>query len=264
MTTDGGGLDTLPPVPFLLSLTLYTLHHYPNNDDTETTNWKTQALPLARIKKIMKSEEVINNELERQRYERKGGEQVPQGMRFMISGDAPLIMEKACEFILREIAIRSWRHTERAKRRTLQRQDIFAGVGESEMFDFLIDIVPHTLPPAPAPQSTSAAAAAPGLPKVEPTAIGQQHQTAGVYQPDTSTVNLSDAQLQELHEHYNILQQRAERSAGIAHDVVDVQSQQPQVVLKPELAIHPPKGSSMPQWQPEPATDETNPEKGDA
>lgn len=84
-------------------------------------------------------------------------------------------------------------------------------------------------------------------------------------------MNLSDAetryaQLQEMQtqmgQHYNIMQQRAEGTApaGIAQNVVDVQSQTPQVVLNPQLAIHPPKGSSMPQWQPEPATDDTNPE----
>jgi nuclear transcription factor Y gamma len=61
----------------------------------------------------------------------------------MIAGEAPVLLGKACELLIKELTVRAWRHTERNRRRTLQRQDIHAAVGESEVFDFLIDIVPR-------------------------------------------------------------------------------------------------------------------------
>lgn len=39
--------------------------------------------------------------------------------------------------------MRAWLHTEESKRRTLQRSDIAAAISKSDMFDFLIDIVPR-------------------------------------------------------------------------------------------------------------------------
>jgi histone H3/H4 len=106
----------------------------------ETENWKIQTLPLARVKKIMKSEEFITHELERERLQR--ADQKPP-TKFMIASDAPLLMSKACELLIRELSVRAWQHTERNRRRTLQRQDVHAAVGESEVFDFLVDIVPR-------------------------------------------------------------------------------------------------------------------------
>lgn len=106
----------------------------------ETENWKIQTLPLARVKKIMKSEEFIAHELERESLAR--ADQKPP-TKFMIASDAPLLMSKACELLIRELSVRAWQHTERNRRRTLQRQDVHAAVGESEVFDFLVDIVPR-------------------------------------------------------------------------------------------------------------------------
>ena len=62
-------------------------------------------------------------------------------------------------------SFRAWRHTERNRRRTLQRQDLHAAVGESEVYDFLIDIVPRvttakTTAANAAESATNAAAAA--------------------------------------------------------------------------------------------------------
>jgi histone H3/H4 len=117
---------------------------------SETENWKIQALPLARIKKIMKSEEFVIQELEKDR-QREAGHDADNDNRpatkFMISGEAPLLMSKACELLIRELSSRAWQHTERNRRRTLQRQDLHAAVGESEVYDFLIDIVPRVTPP---------------------------------------------------------------------------------------------------------------------
>jgi histone H3/H4 len=114
-------------------------------------NWKIQTLPLARIKKIMKSEEFILQELEKDRQRKLAEEEGRAGVldteksaiKFMISGEAPILMSKACELLIKDLSFRAWRHTERNRRRTLQRQDLHAAVGESEVYDFLIDIVPR-------------------------------------------------------------------------------------------------------------------------
>jgi len=122
--------------------------------DSATENWRNQKLPLAKIKKIMKSEDVILQELERERQERLAAEEGQAAVaaasaanekstKFMISGEAPVLMSKACELMIKDLSFRAWRHTERNRRRTLQKQDLHAAVGESEVYDFLIDIVPR-------------------------------------------------------------------------------------------------------------------------
>ncbi|KAF0978459.1 hypothetical protein FDP41_002279 [Naegleria fowleri] len=81
-------------------------------------------LPLARIKKIMKSDEEVRTKT-------------------MISAEAPVLFAKACEMFIIELTLHAWVHTEEAKRRTLQRNDIAAAIGKTDVFDFLIDIVPR-------------------------------------------------------------------------------------------------------------------------
>lgn len=61
----------------------------------------------------------------------------------MISGEAPVLFAKACELFILELTLRAWTHTEENKRRTLQRNDIAMAITKSDMFDFLIDIVPR-------------------------------------------------------------------------------------------------------------------------
>src|SRR5574343_350943 len=63
---------------------------------------KTHQLPLARVKKIMKTDEDVK----------------------MISSETPVLFAKACEFFILEITRRSWVYTEENKRRTLQKSDI--------------------------------------------------------------------------------------------------------------------------------------------
>lgn len=92
-----------------------------SNIDADKFDFKTHQLPLARIKKIMKTDEDVR----------------------MISGEAPILFAKACELFILEITLRSWAHTEENKRRTLQRNDIAMAITKSDMFDFLIDIVPR-------------------------------------------------------------------------------------------------------------------------
>ncbi|XP_072948246.1 nuclear transcription factor Y subunit gamma-like isoform X2 [Epargyreus clarus] len=94
------------------------------NDDMKKINaddFKTQVLPLARIKKIMKLDEEVK----------------------MISAEAPVLFAKAAEIFIHELTLRAWSHTEDNKRRTLQRNDIAMAISKSDQFDFLIDIVPR-------------------------------------------------------------------------------------------------------------------------
>ncbi|MQM17515.1 hypothetical protein Taro_050486 [Colocasia esculenta] len=86
-----------------------------------TTDFKNHSLPLARIKKIMKADEDVR----------------------MISAEAPVIFAKACEMFILELTLRSWIHTEENKRRTLQKNDIAAAITRTDIFDFLVDIVPR-------------------------------------------------------------------------------------------------------------------------
>lgn len=90
----------------------------------QATDFKNHLLPLARIKKIMKSDEDVR----------------------MISAEAPVLFAKACEMFILELTLRAWAQTEEAKRRTLQRSDISAAIQKTDIFDFLIDIVPRDEP----------------------------------------------------------------------------------------------------------------------
>ncbi|GIY67995.1 nuclear transcription factor Y subunit gamma [Caerostris darwini] len=85
------------------------------------SDFKSQELPLARIKKIMKLDEDVK----------------------MISAEAPVLFAKAAELFITELSLRAWVHTEDNKRRTLQRNDIAMAITKFDQFDFLIDIVPR-------------------------------------------------------------------------------------------------------------------------
>ncbi|EXC20540.1 Nuclear transcription factor Y subunit C-2 [Morus notabilis] len=86
-----------------------------------TTVGKSQhQLPLARVKRIMKSEGDVK----------------------MISADTPILFSKACELFIMELTLRSWMQTEECKRRTLQRCDIARAIRNDELLDFLQEVVP--------------------------------------------------------------------------------------------------------------------------
>ena len=61
----------------------------------------------------------------------------------MISAEAPILFAKGCDIFITELTMRAWIHAEENKRRTLQRSDIASALARSDMFDFLIDIVPR-------------------------------------------------------------------------------------------------------------------------
>ena len=53
------------------------------------------------------------------------------------------MLAKACELFIKELSLRSWFSVEEVRRKVLQRQNVCVAVSRSEMFDFLIDIVPR-------------------------------------------------------------------------------------------------------------------------
>lgn len=133
----------------------------------QLSDFKTHNLPLARIKKIMKSDEDVR----------------------MISSEAPALFARACEIFILEVrskgtvrvspgvlpppaartarrddtwalpqsnrplsslslsspqlTLRAWAHSEENKRRTLQRSDVAGAIAKTDIFDFLVDIVPR-------------------------------------------------------------------------------------------------------------------------
>ncbi|GAM90842.1 hypothetical protein ANO11243_088880 [Dothideomycetidae sp. 11243] len=89
--------------------------------ETEEHDFKLHQLPLARIKKVMKADPDVK----------------------MISAEAPIMFAKGCDIFITELTMRAWIHAEENKRRTLQRSDIATALTKSDMFDFLIDIVPR-------------------------------------------------------------------------------------------------------------------------
>lgn len=84
-------------------------------------DFKNHQLPLARIKKVMKTDEDVR----------------------MISAEAPILFAKGCDVFITELTMRAWIHAEENKRRTLQKLDIAAALTKLDMFDFLIDVVPR-------------------------------------------------------------------------------------------------------------------------
>jgi histone H3/H4 len=121
--------------------------------ETDTHDYKLHQLPLARIKKVMKADPEVK----------------------MISAEAPILFAKGCDIFITELTMRAWIHAEENKRRTLQRSDIASALAKSDMFDFLIDIVPREEAASHAKRATGQAAA-PGGPGAPASAqIPQQH-----------------------------------------------------------------------------------------
>ena len=95
--------------------------------------------------------------------------------KFMLAGEAAIVMSRACELLIRELTGRAWIHTERNRRRTLQRPDLHAAVGESEVYDFLIDIVPRVT--APRPASAAVDDGSGGIPQIPQAQQTQEYST---------------------------------------------------------------------------------------
>jgi nuclear transcription factor Y gamma len=78
-------------------------------------------LPVARIKKIMKSDEDVR----------------------MISVEAPVLLAKACELLLMELTLKAAWHAGKEGRRAVAVRDLARALAESETHDFLLDLVPE-------------------------------------------------------------------------------------------------------------------------
>lgn len=100
----------------------------------------------------------------------------------MISAEAPILFAKGCDIFITELTMRAWIHAEENKRRTLQRSDIASALSKSDMFDFLIDIVPreeaqaHKRSAGQNPAVQSSAAVVPPGGMAQP--VHAQHQMA--------------------------------------------------------------------------------------
>lgn len=90
----------------------------------------------------------------------------------MISAEAPILFAKGCDIFITELTMRAWIHAEENKRRTLQRSDIAAALTKSDMFDFLIDIVPRE--EAGASNAKRPAGGAQAAPQPQPTQMPSQ------------------------------------------------------------------------------------------
>jgi hypothetical protein len=106
----------------------------------------------------------------------------------MISAEAPILFAKGCDIFITELTMRAWIHAEDNKRRTLQRSDIAAALGKSDMFDFLIDIVPReessghggsSKRPNTSGQATAAQVPQQQPPQMAPPDYGLQHGAMG-------------------------------------------------------------------------------------
>ncbi|PWY64290.1 hapE CCAAT-binding factor, subunit C [Aspergillus heteromorphus CBS 117.55] len=147
--------------------------HIINHLESDNHDYKIHQLPLARIKKVMKADPEVK----------------------MISAEAPILFAKGCDIFITELTMRAWIHAEDNKRRTLQRSDIAAALSKSDMFDFLIDIVPREEATSHAKRSSQAAGASAGVPgpagatgQLPPSQHGVQHTSHHMPPPDYSSL----------------------------------------------------------------------------
>ena len=61
----------------------------------------------------------------------------------MISAEAPILFAKACEMFIVEMTHKAYFYARRNNRRTLQRNDIASAITDTEIYDFLLDIMPR-------------------------------------------------------------------------------------------------------------------------
>lgn len=94
-------------------------------------------LPLARIKRVMKCDDSVSGPS-------------ASGGAMMISSESPQLLCKAAELFILDLTLRAWQITEKAKRRTLQINDVkeavwTAGATGADYFDFLVDLIPRPM-----------------------------------------------------------------------------------------------------------------------
>lgn len=95
-------------------------HHALGKASNNKLRIKDLNLPLARIKRLMKVEEGVR----------------------MVASEVPVLFSLVAEVFIEELTVRAWINTDESKRRILQKSDISAAIKTSQMYDFLIYIVP--------------------------------------------------------------------------------------------------------------------------
>lgn len=128
--------------------------------ETDSHDYKLHQLPLARIKKVMKADPEVK----------------------MISAEAPILFAKGCDIFITELTMRAWIHAEENKRRTLQRSDIASALAKSDMFDFLIDIVPREEAASHAKRNTGQTGGVGGTGHASSSSSGLPHPQSTVQQ----------------------------------------------------------------------------------
>lgn len=63
--------------------------------------------------------------------------------KMFIGAEVPVAMDKACALFIRHLITFSWALVKTSGRKTITKSDIIAAISKSEMYDFLIDIVPR-------------------------------------------------------------------------------------------------------------------------
>ncbi|XP_039143254.1 nuclear transcription factor Y subunit C-4-like [Dioscorea cayenensis subsp. rotundata] len=79
---------------------------------------KQNQLPLTKIKKVMKLDKSVK----------------------MVSASAPVVLGKACEFLIMDMTVRSWLRKE-STRNVLLKADLAGAILDTDYFDFLADLV---------------------------------------------------------------------------------------------------------------------------
>ncbi|TEB20375.1 histone-fold-containing protein [Coprinellus micaceus] len=136
--------------------------------ERETPDYRHPPLPLARIKKVMKSDPDVK----------------------MIAADAPILFCKACEIFISEITARAFIIADSNKRRTLSRADIAKALSKSDQFDFLIDIVPRDDLPFPGGGASSSNANGAGA------AAGAARKNANIAAPKAANQTPSSEEME--------------------------------------------------------------------
>ncbi|KAG6476108.1 hypothetical protein ZIOFF_065344 [Zingiber officinale] len=95
-------------------------NYQPTAKIRNATDFQKLCIPIIRVKKIVKKI-------------------MKPDKNVMFSDDALVLLAKACELFSLELTHRSWMHTEKAKRKTLQKKDITVTINRSKIYEFLLN-----------------------------------------------------------------------------------------------------------------------------
>ena len=134
-------------------------------------------LPLARVKKIIKSDPDVN----------------------MVGGDSCLMIAKSTEFFLAHLVELSYIHAQKEKRKTLQYKDVANAVNANDNLFFLTDVIP--------PQKTGK--------QISALLKSKQNRNSAPTGIPTSSSTLSQTSLQDDSSHSTTLQSDNEEEIDI-------------------------------------------------